>query len=201
MAIAYKDIRRAVRFKERDNDEVRFSDYEIKDATNEAIRYLSNVLADSNADFNEKMAFYDAKDYGCDFFHCGVKLPDDFLALVAVKGKPHIHEILEPCLSSEMPAPWQYKIMGDKIYVGSPHFCLVYKATIPEIATDDDDVELPYFVKDMFITLVRRIVTGAEGEVMREAQELVVNALIPKRRYRNAKIRMPFSIGGQYHRW
>lgn len=201
MAIAYKDIRRAVRFKERDNDEVRFSDYEIKEATNEALRWLSNSLADSNADFNEKQRFYNQKDYAENFKCYGIELPDDFLSLVAVKGKPHIDEIFRPCLSSESPNPWEYKVMGDRIYVGSSCFCLVYKAVIPEIRDEEDEVELPNFAKDYFVTLVRRILTNAEETVMREAQELVVNALIPKRRYRNAKIRMPFKIHNNCRHW
>lgn len=195
MAITYKEIRKTVRWKEQDNNEARYSDYDIKFAVNEAIRYLSNALADSNADFNEKQRYYDQTDCNCNFVENGISLPDDFLALVAVKGKPHIQELMTPCLSAETPKPWEYKVVGNKIYSGSPHFLLVYKAAIPEIVDEDDEVELPYFAKDSFITLVRRILTSAEGDIMRDAQEMAVNALIPKRRYRNAKIRMPFKIG------
>ena len=90
MGFTYKEIKRIVRFKERDNDEIRFSDFEIRDAVNEVIRYISNSQGLTNADFNEKQTWYDEKDYEpyC-FRHLGVPLPDDFLALVAVKGKPH----------------------------------------------------------------------------------------------------------------
>lgn len=91
--------------------------------------------------------------------------------------------------------------MGNRIYVGAPHFCLVYKAAIPEVEEDDDEIEIPNFAKDSFITLVRRILTNADGELMSEAQEAAVDALIPKRRYRGAKIRMPFVVGNYRRRW
>lgn len=196
MGMTYKEVKRAVRFKERDNDEVRFSDYDIKDAVNEAIRYVSNSLADSNADFNEKTKFYNRENCECDFHHHGAALPPDFLALLSVKRNPHDKEAMTPCLSGEMPKHWEYKIQGDKIYCGSKNFCITYKASIPEVEDDEDEIEIPYFAKDYFVTLVRRILTSAETEIMRDAQEMLVNALIPKRRYTHAKIRMPFKIGG-----
>lgn len=209
MSFTYKDIRRMVRTKEKDNNEFTFSDYDIRDAVNEAIRYISGKLADSNADFNEKSRWYDERDYQykCDtddklhhhrpfsFKHDGVPLPDDFMALVAIKGKPHCDEPLTPCLSMNTPQLWEYKISGDRIYCGSPHFTLVYKASIPEVREDMDVIELPNFTKDHFVALVRMILTQAEGDIMRDAVEMVVEALLPKRRYRNAKVAMPFRIG------
>lgn len=207
MSFTYKDVRRIVRTKEKDNNEFTFSDYDIRDAVNEAIRYISGSLADSNADFNEKSVHYDERDYKChsqyehkhrdfSFKLDGVPLPEDFVALVAIKGKPHVDEPLTPCLTMNNPQPWEYKIMGERIYCGSPHFTLVYKAAIPEVKEDDDLIELPNIAKDYFVTLVRRILTQAEGDIMRDAVELVVNALIPKRRYRNVKTAMPYTVGG-----
>lgn len=195
MALTYKEILRAVRFKERDNDEIKFSDYEIKEATNEAIRYISNSLADTNSDFNERQRFYNQEECGCNFLIDGTPLPDDFLSLVSVSNRHNIEDVMTPCLTSGIPKHNEYKIARNKIFCGCPEFCLIYKCSIPEIESDDDEIELPYFMKDTFVTLVRRIVAGAEEDIMREAQEEAVNQLIPKRRYRNAKIRMPFRIG------
>lgn len=196
MSMTYKEVKRTVRFKERDNDEARFSDYEIKEAVNEAIRYISNKLADSNADFNEKNKFYNRENCDEHFVHHGAALPPDFLALVAVKRNPHDKEAMTPCLASEIPRHYEYKVQGDKIWCGSRNFFITYKASIKEVEEDDDEIDIPYFAKDHFVTLVRRILTSAEGEIMREAQEMLVDALIPKRRYTHAKIRMPFKIGG-----
>lgn len=195
MTLTYKEIRRAVRFKERDNDEAKFSDYEIKEAVNEAIRYLSNSLADTNADFNEKnMCYGDGLPPGL-LLHEGVPLPDDFLAIVSIKDNPVSERAMIPCSSASVPKPWEYKVVGNRLYAGSPIVFVTYKTSISEVEDDDSDIDLPYFIKDNFVTLVRRILTGSEGDIMREAQENAVNALLPKRRYRNAKIKMPFRIG------
>lgn len=199
MAFTYKEIKRIVRFKEKDNDEVRFSDFELKDAVNEVIRYISNSQALTNADFNEKQRWYDQKDYRPNNFKfLGVPLPDDFLALVAVKGKPHSTELLTPCENIQEPQPWEYKIMGERIYTGSPHFLLVYKSSIPEVVDEDDEIELPNMFKDNFVHLVRMIMNQTENDIMRDAVDSAVQALVPKRRYRNAKIAMPYYIHGQH---
>jgi len=192
MGFVYKDIRKTIRFKERDNDEIRFSDYEIKEATNEALRYISNELADTNADFNEKIMHYHDRDLMCKIH--GTVLPEDFISLVAVKGDVHSPELLTPCGSANTPMFNEYKIQGNRIYCGSPHFVLVYKARISEVEDDDDEIELPYYVKDKFVTYVRRILTQADENIMSDAEEEIINALTPKRRYRNAHIRMPFKV-------
>lgn len=213
MSFTYKEIKKIVRFKEQDNNEIRFSDYDIKMATNEVIRYLSNALANSNGDFNEKIKVYDEKEINDElqneaeqdedvaricFRIDGVELPEDFIAMVAIKGKLHDPQPLEPCLAMNTPTPWQYKLVGDRIYTGARHFCLVYKAAIAEITEDEDEIELPYMFKDNFVQLVRMIINGAEVDIMRDAVDSAVQALIPKRRYRNAKIAMPYYIHGQH---
>ena len=52
--IKYEEVKRLIRFKEKDNNEIRFSDYEIKMSVNECIRYLNNAFALQNSDFLEK---------------------------------------------------------------------------------------------------------------------------------------------------
>lgn len=59
MTITYKELKRLIRFKERDNNEIRFSDYDIKEALNECIRYFNNSYALQNSDFLEKRVYYD----------------------------------------------------------------------------------------------------------------------------------------------
>lgn len=215
MSITYKEILRRVRFKLKDNDEATTSDYEIRDCLNEVLRYVSMSNALSNADFNEKTIRYNEDDfYGvcCDnhydhhhdhkhhhfcFALDGVPLPEDFLSLVAVK--PHANApMLEPCLSSETPRPWQYKISGDKIYCGPHHFVLVYKAGVTEVVDDESEIELPRTFLDFLVNMTIMNIQQAESGVLREAIDSALQSLIPQRRYRNAKIRMPFKIGGWF---
>lgn len=242
MAIAYKDIRKIVRFKEQDNNELRFSDYDIKMAVNEVIRYISNADALNNADFNEKQVTYDEDEYNeqlingvvdegtetqpsesedeteegagdeeldsqaedveevperISFKLDGAELPEDFVALVSIRGRrTYSREILRPCLSGEIPRPWEYKIQGDRIYCGQKKFTLTYKAMLMEVKTEDDEIALPYMFTDTFVQLVRMVLNQTENDIMMDAVDTSVQQLIPKRRYRNAKIRMPFKIGG-----
>lgn len=218
MSFKYKEIKRIVRFKEQDNNEIRFSDYDIKMAVNEVIRYLSNSLADSNSDFNEKIKVYDeaemnealkgeVSDYEEEgdvvdeypeirFKIDGVDFPDDFISIVAVKRGDCCPDLLEPCTIIETPKCNQYKVVGDKLYVGVPHFELIYKASIKEVVNEEDEIELPNMFKDNFVQLVRMVINAAEVDIMRDAVDNAVQILIPKRRYRNAKIPMPFYING-----
>lgn len=218
MAFTYKEIRKQIRFKEGDNNEIRFSDYDIKMAVNEVIRYLTNALAANNADFNEKIKVYDEEEINAELLEeltnddgeidesytpisfkiDGIEFPEDYIALVSVKGKLHDPTPLNPCLAQNIPMPWEYKVLGDKIYCGCKRFELVYKASIAEVKEEEDTIELPYMFKDNFVQLARMILNQAENDIMRDAVDSAVQQLIPKRRYRNAEIRMPFKIG---YRW
>ena len=207
MAISYKEIKKLIRFKEQDNNELTFSDYEIRLAVNEVLRYLNMAFATLDGDFNEKGYVFDQEAmnkpdiYGyapaemVDFKIGGVELPEDFLSLVAVQNKRH--GILEVCPSIQDPMAWQYKIVGNRIYCGSPWFKLLYKANINcKLAEDDDEVELPDIFIDVIVKQARMILhNSADTDATEQAVFDAVKALLPKRRYRNARIPMPFVIG------
>ena len=56
--INVKDIIQSVRFKQKDNNEVKFSDYDIIQSLNEAVRYINRTFALKNSDFLEKEVEY-----------------------------------------------------------------------------------------------------------------------------------------------
>lgn len=98
--ITYEEVKRLIRFKEKDNNEIRFSDYEIKLAVNEVIRYLNNSYALQNSDFLEKVVTYIEEEYYYEdveegeevveettkqsFKTDGIELPEDFITLVSL---------------------------------------------------------------------------------------------------------------------
>ena len=74
-----KHLKEMVRWKEKDMDEVKFSDYEIYHAMNEVLRYLRARLANMQSDLLEREKVYEIGD----FVNGAVELPDDF---TSVKG-------------------------------------------------------------------------------------------------------------------
>lgn len=202
MPIPYKEIKKIIRFKERDNNEVRFSDYDIKLAVNEVIRYLSLNQALDNSDFLEAEKVYDEDkinrfriDEGLepiDVTLDGVPLPENFMSLVAVVGKQGM--LMEACPSHETPRFWQYNVRANKLYCGQHFFRLQYKKRLEEIRDEEDMVALPDVFKDTLVNLARMVLNQAENDILKDAINDAVAMLVPKRRYRNAKIRMPFVI-------
>ena len=191
--IPYNEIKKLIRYKVKDNNEVAFSDYDIKMAVNEVIRYLSLSQALNNSDFlNKGYSFNEGHDGVC--YHLeGVELPEDFVTLVGVRD--YKGNLLEPCDSTEIPRLNQYKISGNRLYCGVSAFNLMYKAALDEIHDDEDGIDLPPVFKDTIVKLAVMIMNQQDGDIMSMAAEDAIEKIIPKRRYRNAKIKMPFRIG------
>lgn len=211
--ITYQEIRRLIRFKEKDNNEIRFSDYDIKYAVNECIRYLNNSYAMQNSDFLEKIVEYSEADMNAEiaetnkdlppeeqkpfvsFKHDGIDLPDDFISLVSLMATKD-GVMLKPTESIRTPLLWEYKIVGNKLYTGALGFKMVYKAAIKEIVDESDVIELPFTFKDVIAKISSMILNNnAQTDVMSQAVNEMVQQIVPRRRYSNARIRLPFRIG------
>lgn len=211
--ITYKELRRLIRFKEKDNNEIRFSDYDIIMAVNECLRYFNNSRALQSSDFLEKSKIYSEEEMNNEvaaanedlpdgeklpfynFRDEGLELPEDFISLVSLMVlKDGI--IMSPVDSVKTPMPWQYKVVGGRLYSGARGFKLLYKAAIAEVKSDDDVIELPVVFKDALAKITSMILNNnASTDVMMQAVNDAVVQLVPRRRYRNAKIKMPFKIG------
>lgn len=214
--ITYKELRRLVRFKEKDNNEIRFSDYDIKMAVNECIRYFNNSFALQSSDFLEKAKTYIEDDMNAeikaanedlpedeqlplyDFRGEGVELPEDFISLVSLMVlKDGV--IMSPVESIKDPLPWQYKIVANRIYTGAKGFKMVYRGAIAEVKDEEDAIELPFTFKDSLAKITSMILNNnASTDVMMQAVNDAVTQLVPRRRFRNAKIKMPFKINGRW---
>lgn len=225
MAFEFKELKRIVRFKAKDNDAVRYSEYDIREAANEALRYLSAELAASNADFleaqrayaesaddRERRAEWERKcfeeyeirspedappmppEMRSDYRVRGAELPEDFASIIACCAEfPHGGP-MHVCESYRTPRHDEYKILDGRIYTGARSFTLTYRRRLKEVRRDEDLVGLPDAFKDSFAKLVMMILAGKPSDFMEEAAREAASALIPRRRYSNARIRMPFIV-------
>ena len=158
--ISYEEVKRLIRFKEKDNNEIRFSDYEIRMAVNECIRYLNNNLALLNSDFLEKGVQYVDIDTSE-----GIVLPEDFITLVSVMRLCDGY-VMTPAQAIKTPSDNEYKIVGDRLYSGNPAITILYKAAIAEVKESTDGIELPFVFKDVLVKLSCMILNNAETDVM-----------------------------------
>lgn len=209
--ITLKKIIRQVRIKQKDNNELLYSDYDIINAVNECIRYINQSFSLKNSDFlekkqefrevamNEAIAEYNAnlaegetaKEL-VDFDETGVDLPTDFMSLVDVlRAKDHYH--LSPVPSVEPVKFGSYKVFANKIYCAHD-FDLLYMAKIAEVQDiDNDSVELPDIFLDILVKVtIMILLNNATTDVLMDEVTRLVDALVPGRRYVNIKKRMPF---------
>lgn len=212
MAITFKELNRLIRFKTKDFNETRFSDFEIRESINECLRYFNGSYALRNTDFLEKMRIYDEVEMNAainkqeevwldgesvapyDFKNTGVELPSDFITLQSVMRLPDGY-IMSPTEAIKTPEPWEYKVMGDRLYLGTPYAKILYKAGIPEFKDNANTIDVPNIFKDAIVKgTVMILENNAETDVLMEAFEDMLSSIVPRRRYVNAHIRMPFKV-------
>lgn len=207
------ELIRLIRFKQKDNNEIKFSDYDIIQALNECIRYINQSYAMKNSDFLEKMTTYNQEDLNAqisllneqleegetptplyDFALTGAELPDDFISLVSLLRYDDNYKLIP--VEAVAPVEYNtYKIFGERVYAGCGTFNMLYRAGIAEIATAADNILLPTIFKDCLVKLTGMILNNnAETDVLMQAVEDTVSALVPKRRYTNVRTKMPFYI-------
>lgn len=209
MALKYKDLLYRVRYKLKDNNKVMYSDYDVKQATNEAIRYFNNSYALKNSDFLEKLYVFDEKELNeriaeenlelpeeeqkplYNFCTTGVELPDDYVCIQGIADTNGVDmHVVE---GIRKPMSGQYKVLGSRLYLGEPYATMLYKAGLAEIKNSEDEIEIPSTFKDAFVNIVCMVLQNeANTDVLADAMEDAVARLVPARRYVNARVRMPF---------
>ncbi len=210
--ILLKEIVKMVRKKENDNNEIRFSDYDILHAVNDCIRYLNQHLSLTKADFLERIKKYRQdeinaqifednsnleegkapKDY-VDFAISGVDLPSDFLTLVRVTRAKDGYS-LSPIPAIENISFGCYKVFGNKIYCESD-FDLLYTGLLPKVFDIENDfLDIPNIFTDIVVKLTCMILKNENTDILMQEFNDLTNSIIPKRRYSNVKMRMPFIV-------
>jgi hypothetical protein len=181
-------VRDEVRWKEKDTDALRFSDYEIWDALNEVLRYVSNRLAHLQSDVTERMRTY--RDTNGSLAEEGATLPEDFLSLQGVYrigGERRLRAIPAGNVCGEC-----FKVSGNRLYVCGD-FKLCYYAALGVVG-EGDTIPLPEAFFDMLVKLTRMVLAGAENDVMMQTVISETEAIVPRRRYNHMRLRMPFDL-------
>jgi len=215
--ISAQKVIRLVRFKEKDNNEIQYSDYDIIQSMNEAIRYMNMRFSEMNADFLERTVLLDEKTINeeidaanaalpagspmqtaVEFPVTGVELPDDFLSLMDVLRTNncccHDYRLkcVPPCVR---PGHDVYYIMGNRLYTGCHAVRLFYRAKIAQVTADTDEIDLPEFLLDGLSKLTVMILeNNADADVMQSTMDSVINTMLSKRRYSNMRIAMPWKV-------
>lgn len=214
MTIAAQSVYRAIQKKFKDNNESFHNEYETLDAINEAIRYTNNVLALRNSDFLEKSITYNQDEMNAeidvynagltggqtkkeyiDLAEEGIDLPEDFVSMISIvmtRENYHMHPIpaVEPILQET-----DYKIIGNKLFAGSD-CTMLYKKQLTEVKNlETESIDLPYTFFDLLVKIAAMIlVQDPNSDVLLQTVTETVNQIVPRRRYSNARIRMPWTV-------
>lgn len=182
--IAVNDIINQVRVEVKDVNEVQFSDWDILNATNKALRLIANNFSMRNSDFFEKNIYYTGRET-----FDGAVLPDDYIALKDVVGCRGYR--LSPATDGHL-TPFKYLITNNRIYANGP-ITMFYKGTADK-AVAGGNIELPNAFLDFIVAITIMLLTGKEMDEVTQAVSDMATNLIPARKYANVKLPMPFRV-------
>lgn len=199
--ISVDSLIKGIRFKQKDNNEILFSDYDIIQSLNEALRYINHSFALKNSDFLEKVQEYRKEELQAEIdewneenpddlkepftYADGVDLPEDLLDIVSIERAEDGYP-LHPCPANRKVNCREFKVVGGKLYVHED-VNLLYRYTL-EAVTVNDSIDLPNFFFDHIVKLTGLILNNADTDTMREAVDSMTNELVPVRRYANTQI-------------
>lgn len=199
--INVKDIIQSVRFKQKDNNEVKFSDYDIIQSLNEAVRYINRTFALKNSDFLEKEVEYRLDEINEKIdeenetaeeekprieYSDGFDLPEDLLSIVSIVTIRFRYP-LHPCPAQKKPCHHEFKVLNGKLYV-LEDVALLYRYSVKAVKADDV-LELPDIFLDLIVKLTGMILNqNPQEDIMAEANKMLAEELIPVRRYANRRV-------------
>lgn len=212
-------VLRLVRQKEQDNDEVKYSDYDVQGAVNEALRYLVVSLANKGSEYLQKVETFDQNVINAqiraeneanaenveyvpkeliDFATTGMTLPDDYISLIDIQRTSdgyHLHPATSLMEATGDDGEGKYIVIGGKIFVKGKAFQLCYYRMIPEVKSfEQDKIDLPEIYLDPIVKLARLVLNNADVDTMTQAVNTAVERTMPRRRYTNSRQKMPFSL-------
>lgn len=192
------DIMQSVRYKQQDNNEVKFSDYDIIQSLNEALRYINRSFALKNSDFLEKVQEYRLDEINAEIdeeneeldddekkphvtYRDGFDLPDDLLSIVSITTK-ELRYKLHPCNAERVPNHREFKVIAGKLYVRED-VDLLYRYSIGAVKADSV-IDLPDIFMDLLVKITGMILNqNPQEDIMAEANKTLAEELIPVRRY------------------
>lgn len=196
--ITVADIIRQVRIEVQDINEVDYSDWDIMNQLNKAMRLIANRFAMTNSDFMLKMVEYvDSEEatnlrivYDVPFNEKLLEfdLPDDYVSVDKVLTKRGYE--LSPSVDGLI-RQGQYAILNNKLYTRQD-VIFWYRYKFPNFGVGDViDLPAPFF--DFVVTCVKYLL---EGNLDTATQFIADNAmkLIPARKYTHAKQKLPWKV-------
>ena len=181
-----KHLKEMVRWKEKDMDAVKFSDYEIYHAMNEVLRYLRAHIANMQSDLLEREKVYEIGD----FVNSAVELPDDF---TSVKGVYRLSDHYRlHAVADDHVTPDTFRLFAGRIYAEAGILLHYYGSLLP--VKDGDTIPLPDTYIDPIIKLTRMVLNNSDVDTMTQAVTAAVDTIVPRRKWSNARAKMPFFV-------
>ena len=175
-----------VRWKEKDMDEVRFSDYEIYHAMNEVLRYIRAHLANMQSYLLEREKVYEIGD----FMNGAVELPDDFTSVKGVyrlSDHYRLHAVSDDHVTANT-----FRLFAGRIYAEVGILLHYYGSLMP--VKDGEAIPLPDTYVDPIIKLTRMVLNNTDVDTLTQAVTAEVDAIVPRRKWNNARQKMPFFV-------
>ena len=187
-----------VRIEEKDVSAVRFSDWDVINALNKALRLICNHYAMTNSDFLIKQIILPEDgipEQGTPFptqvpqKARAFDLPSDFITVDRVERGTDGYELHPAAGRIDGDS---YHIEGNKLITLSP-VILFYRCALPEVR-EGEAIDLPFSFYDFITSCTRLILGSSESSVVTQFIADQADKLIPARRYVNARIKMPWKV-------
>lgn len=135
-----------------DNNEARYSDYQIVDALNSALNMIYNELGTFSNELLTKTETVNLR-------HGEAELPEDLLQIVEVYRGDTVYI---PQTKGKAVSPYTYTIYGNTIYSDADKLTIDYRPSFEEIGMDelDDDLAYPNYFKEFIKKLVIMCLKG-----------------------------------------
>jgi hypothetical protein len=135
-----------------DNNEARYSDYQIVDALNSVLNMVYNELGTFS---NELLT----KTETVNLWHGEAELPEDLLQIVEVYRGDTVYI---PQTKGKAVSPYTYTIYGNTIYSDADKLTIDYRPSFEEVGMDglDDDLAYPNYFKEFIKKLVIMCLKG-----------------------------------------
>lgn len=195
--ISVRNIFKQVRVDLKDVNEVQYSNWDLENALNKALRLTANHFSTKNTDFltrsvkicveRTRNLFSPPTSCHIDEHLHGDTLPEDFISIVKVM-RPDGYE-LHP--STGHIHPRNYMIYRDMIFTYGP-VILTYRYTLPNVSIEDS-VDLPISFFDFIVEATKLALTESMGTLTEYINDNA-EKMIPGRKYTNARVRLPWRV-------
>lgn len=195
--IAVSNVFKQVRIDLKDVNEVQYSNWDLENAINKALRLTANHFSTKNTDFltrsveicTEKArdAYKPPTSDSIAEQLYGDTLPDDFISIVKVM-RPDGYE-LHP--STGHIHPRNYMIYRGMIFTFGP-VILTYRYMLPNVSIEGS-FDLPISFFDFIVEATKLALTESVGTLTEYINDNA-EKMIPGRRYTNARVRLPWRV-------